>query len=80
MPAGKGYADIVFLPRKYSDKPAMLVELKYNQSAEGAIRQIQEKRYGDVFRGYEGKVLLIGINYDKETKKHSCVIEEWGKE
>lgn len=80
MPAGKGYADIVFLPRKYLDKPAMIVELKYNQSAEGAIRQIKEKRYGDVFRGYEGKVLLVGINYDKETKKHSCMIEEWEKE
>lgn len=80
MPSGKGYADIVFLPRKYLDKPAMIVELKYDQSAEGAIRQIKEKRYGDVFRGYEGKVLLVGIHYDKETKKHSCVIEEWGKE
>src|SRR5699024_6057093 len=45
MPAGRGYADIVFLPRKYSDKPAMVVELKYDQSAEGAIRQIEEKNY-----------------------------------
>lgn len=80
MPAGKGYADIVFLPRKYSDKPAMIVELKYNQSAEGAISQIKDKKYVNVFHGYEGKILLVGINYDKETKKHSCVIEEWEKE
>lgn len=58
----------------------MIVELKYNQSAKGAIRQIKEKKYGDIFRGYDGKMLLVGINYDKETKKHSCMIEEWEKE
>lgn len=79
MPAGRGYADIVFLPRKYSDKPAMIVELKYDQSAEGAIRQIEEKNYAKTLEEYKGNVLLVGINYDKETKKHSCVIREWGK-
>lgn len=79
MPAGRGYADIVFLPRKYSDKPAMVVELKYDQSAEGAIRQIEEKNYAKALEEYKGNVLLVGINYDKETKKHSCVIREWGK-
>ena len=79
MPAGRGYADIVFLPRKYSDKPAMVVELKYDQSAEGAIRQIEEKNYAKALEEYKGNVLLVGINYDKETKKHSCVIMEWGK-
>ena len=77
MPAGRGYADIVFLPRKYSDKPAMVVELKYDQSAEGAIRQIEEKNYAKALEEYKGNVLLVGINYDKETKKHSCVIREW---
>lgn len=80
MPAEKGYADIVFLLLKYSDKLAMIVELKYNQSTAGAIRQIKGKKYGDVFHGYEGKVLLVGINYDKETNKHFCVIAEWEKE
>lgn len=77
MPAGRGYADIVFLPRKYSDRPAMIVELKYDRSAEGAIHQIEEKNYVKALEEYKGNVLLVGINYDKETKKHSCVIREW---
>lgn len=76
MPAGKGYADIVFLPRKHSSKAAMVVELKYDKSAEGAIEQIKEKRYAKALEDYQGNVLLVGINYDKETKEHTCVIEE----
>ena len=75
MPAGKGYADIVFLPRKHSDRPAMVVELKWNRSARGAIRQIKEKKYVRALEGYEGKILLVGINYDKKTKKYKCSIE-----
>lgn len=80
MPAGKGYADIVFLPMKYSNKPAMVVELKYDRSAEHAIGQIRRKQYPEVLKEYSGNLLLVGINYDKESKKHSCVIEEWEKE
>lgn len=79
FPTGKGYADIVFLPRRQSDKPAMVVELKYDRSAEGAIRQIKEKRYAKALESYSGNLLLVGINYDKERKKHSCVIEECTK-
>lgn len=79
MPAGKGYADIVFLPRRNSDKPAMLVELKYNQSARSAIAQIKDRQYSKALEEYKGKLLLVGINYDKETKVHQCEIEkmEW---
>lgn len=79
MPVGKGYADIIFLPRKKSDKPAMVVELKYNKSAEGAIAQIKEKRYAEALKDYQGNLLLVGINYCRETKEHSCAIEEWEK-
>lgn len=79
MPAGKGYADIVFLPKKYSDKPAMIIELKYDHTAEGAVAQIQEKQYMNVLEEYSGNVLLVGINYNKKLKCHSCVIEEWIK-
>lgn len=77
LPSGKGYADIVFLPRRRSGKPAMVVELKYNKSAEGAIEQIKAKGYAQALEEYKGNLLLVGINYDKETKEHSCVIEEW---
>jgi RecB family endonuclease NucS len=79
QPAGRGYADIVFYPRKYSEYPAMVVELKMNQSPESAIAQIKEKRYVEALSDYQGKVLLVGVNYDKETKEHTCLIEEWEK-
>lgn len=76
MPAGKGYADVVFLPRKHSDKPAMIVELKYGKSVDGAIEQIKEKQYFKGLEEYKGSLLLVGINYDKEKKTHQCSIEE----
>lgn len=76
LPAGKGYADVAFVPRKGSDKPAMVVELKWNQSADGAIAQIKEKQYVQALHEYQGNLLLVGINYDKDTKKHECVIEQ----
>jgi hypothetical protein len=77
LPSGMGFADIVFIPRKGSDKPAMVVELKYNKDAQSAIRQIKEKKYVKSLEEYHGNLLLVGINYDKATKKHECVIEEW---
>ena len=77
LPSGKGYADIVFLPKhQYSYKPAMIVELKWDKSAEGAIEQIRNRRYADGLGGYAGKMLLVGINYNKRNKVHECVIEE----
>ena len=80
-PAGKGYADFIFKPRANAGwRPAMVVELKYNQSADTAIKQIKEKRYQGALSGYGDKILLVGINYDaegEEKKHHTCVIEEW---
>ena len=75
LPAGKGFADLVFKPRSNNSNPAMIVELKYDSSAESAIEQIKEKQYTDCLKDYSGDVLLVGINYDKESKKHSCKIE-----
>ena len=77
LPAGKGFADMVFLPKQGVEKPALLVELKYdNKSAQTAIDQIKQKNYGRIFRDYKGEVLVVGINYDKDTKEHQCVIEK----
>lgn len=76
LPTGKGFADIVFLPKRHSDKPALVVELKFEQSAEGAITQIKEKKYANALKGYRGNVLLVGINYSKDTKEHTCRIED----
>ncbi|MGN0483769.1 MAG: AAA family ATPase [Lachnospiraceae bacterium] len=75
FPSGKGFADIVYLPKKYSEKPALVIELKYDKSAKGALAQIKEKRYPEKLKEYHGNLLLVGINYDKETKKHTCEIE-----
>ena len=64
-PAGKGYADFIFKPRANAGwRPAMVVELKYNKSADTAIKQIKEKRYQGALSGYNEKILLVGINYD----------------
>ena len=80
MPTGKGYADLIFLPKKYSTKPALVVELKYGQSAASAIAQIKERQYPEILRDYHGNLLLVGISYDKESKKHCCMIEEQEKQ
>ena len=80
-PAGKGYADFIFKPRANAGwRPAMVVELKYNKSADTAIRQIKEKRYHGALSGYGERILLVGIGYDaegKDKKHHTCTIEEW---
>ena len=80
-PAGKGYADFIFKPRANAGwRPAMIVELKYNKSADTAIRQIKEKRYHGVLSEYGERILLVGIGYDaegKDKKHHTCTIEEW---
>ena len=80
FPAGRGFADFVFIPRANAgSRPAMVVELKYNRSADTAIKQIKEKRYHGALTGYSDRILLVGINYDadgKGRKRHTCVIEE----
>ncbi|MCC8029697.1 MAG: PD-(D/E)XK nuclease domain-containing protein, partial [Lachnospiraceae bacterium] len=80
FPQGKGFADLCFLPRKDTDKPVMIIELKHDKDADTAIRQIHENRYDGDLKKYFGNLLLVGINYDKDaagtnTKKHPCIIE-----
>ena len=75
LPTGKGYADLVYLPKSGVNKPALLIELKYDKSAQTAITQIKEKNYLQFFKDYKGEVLLVGINYSKDTKTHQCIIE-----
>ena len=79
LPAGEGYADIVYLPKADSDWPALVIELKWNKTAEGAIEQILKKKYPSVLENYGREVLLVGISYDKDApageKKHCCRIQ-----
>lgn len=78
---GKGFADLVFIPRKTTQAPAIVVELKRNQTADAAIDQIKRKEYVQSLKDYRGEVLLVGINYESKDsdgenyKKHFCKIE-----
>ena len=76
MPGGKGIADIVFIPAVPARLPAMVVELKWNKSAGGAITQIKEKNYAANLKPFMGRLLLVGINYNSRTGKHTCLIEK----
>ena len=71
---GKGYADLVMIPCRNVSKPALVIELKFNNSADTAIDQIKRKQYPAKIAEYTGDILLVGINYDKETKQHTCKI------
>ena len=79
-PTGLGYADLVLIPRKEVDSPALVIELKYNKDAQAAISQIKDRNYPEKVADYTGEILLVGINYDRETKEHTCQIERWRKE
>ncbi|MBQ8936629.1 MAG: AAA family ATPase [Bacteroidaceae bacterium] len=76
LPTGKGFADLVLQPRKNVDTPAIVVELKFNKDADSAISQIRRKQYPAKVAQYADHLLLVGINYDRQTKQHTCVIEQ----
>ena len=89
-PTGEGYADLVLIPRKNVDSPALVIELKYDKDTKAAISQIKERNYPQQVADYTGNILLVGIcsnsvrlqgkNYDRNTKQHECQIERWRKE
>ena len=77
LAGGKGFVDLVFIPKKqFAEKPALVVELKWDKSAEGAIKQIKDKKYFESLEEYKNNMLLVGINYDRKTKTHECKIEK----
>ncbi len=83
LDSGKGYADIVYLPSpEYPDKPALLVELKYNRTVQTAAEQIRRRNYPQVLEHYQGRLLLVSVNYDgdavntdEDFRRHTCRIE-----
>ena len=77
LPTGKGFADLVLIPRKNVDSPAIVLELKFNRDADSAIDQILRKQYPAKVAEYADNLLLVGINYDREKKTHECRIERW---
>ena len=85
LAGGTGYADIVYLPKRNSDYPALVIELKAldkrcpQNDSDGAIAQIKNRNYPNILKNYTNEILLVGISYDKDApdKKHTCVIESW---
>ena len=75
MPSGKGIADVVYIPKPMSKYPALVIELKWNKTAGGAIEQIKAKKYTAALKPFAGNIILVGINYDEKTGKHTCTIE-----
>lgn len=80
LPSGKGFADMVYLPSRGSQMPALLVELKWNKPVDAAISQIAEKGYPDALRDLDVPILAVGVTYDAKTKKHSCRIEAFDRD
>lgn len=76
LPSGHGYADVAFVPKRDVSKPVIFIEMKWNKSPEKVIRQIKDRDYSHVFKDYSGDILLVGVNYDADTKKHTCKIEK----
>jgi hypothetical protein len=84
LDTGKGYADLAYIPSPhFSEKPVLLIELKYGKDTDAAMDLVRKRNYLDKFIHYKGNILVIGINYDKDIpntdpnlKHHTCVIEE----
>jgi hypothetical protein len=79
LPTGIGYADVVYIPKRGSALPAMIVELKMNKSADSAIDQIKNRNYPQALEDCGSDILLVGVNYDEKSKKHTCKIESYTK-
>ena len=77
FPSGKGIADILYFPKKYTRSPAILIELKMNRSTKSAIKQIKDRNYPERLMGYGGEILLVGISYYSKSQKHKCIIERF---
>ena len=75
LPAGKGFADCAFIPYK-PDVPAIIIELKKDDSVENAIEQIKNRKYPEALEKYKDNLLLVAISYDSKTKEHFSRIEK----
>ena len=75
LPTGDGFADIAFIPKRLVTKPALLVELKRDDSSAGAIAQIKNRQYPQGLSVWQNNLLLVGINYNSKSHQHTCIIE-----
>jgi len=77
LATGKGFADLVLIPRKNVDSPAIVIELKYDKTVDTAIEQIKRRQYPAKVAQYTDNLLLVGITYERDTKQHHCCIERF---
>ena len=75
LATGKGFADLVLIPRKNVDSPAIVIEMKYDKAVDTAIEQIKRRQYPAKVAQYTDNLLLVGITYERDTKQHRCCIE-----
>ena len=76
LATGKGFADLVLIPRKNVDSPAIVIELKYDKAVDTAIEQIKRRQYPAKVAQYTDNLMLVGITYDRDSKQHQCCIEK----
>ncbi len=76
LASGKGFADLVLIPRKNVASPAIVIELKYDKAVNTAIEQIKQRQYPAKVSQYTDNLLLVGITYERDTKLHHCCIEK----
>ena len=80
--AGTGFVDFIFYPEEKGDT-GIILELKIDHTPEEAIKQIRDKQYVLRFKGklgekpkVTGRILAVGISYDRKTKEHHCKVED----
>ena len=74
LASGKGFADLVLIPRRNVSSPAVVIELKKDATPDDAIAQIRSRDYMAKVREHTPDILLVGISYDTQTKTHTCKI------
>ena len=77
LATGKGFADLVLIPRKNVDSPAIVIELKYDKAVDTAIDQIKRRQYPAKVAQHAENLLLVGVTYDRDSKQHECRIEKF---
>ena len=78
LPAGTGYVDMAYIPKKYDRSPAMIIELKAGGTPKEAFEQMRSRNYAASVEGLGSDLLLVAVTYDRDdkTKPHYCKIEK----
>jgi hypothetical protein len=79
LQSGKGFVDLVYVPKTRQDLPVLIIEFKKDADALDAINQIKDRNYTGRYcrNDYYGNILFLGISYNSRTKKHQCLIEKF---